>query len=338
MSYGLNSLNKGRQTQKKINFPIRVHGYDLTKEGAHAVIGVNLATSEKVRVVIGQRDNSGERKRAEIIHFALDAAEEARKRGDIEGSRVLAEDPLSKALTAVGGMLMVEDSYYDKSREMVIAGGLRSLSHTVNESIVEASVLACINPLYANGDTLRGSVDIVYPERGEVATDLSHMHDLVRDMLIRGTKGTPLCVVNLIDHSTNETGAKLLIPRVSTDSETFSLEDPDDSIDSFWQSLGDLAQADDIMRGINGGDIRVRIIPGVRYWFLRKWLEEHAKTPEKHGARYRLKDGDMEEGDRIHGFLPSTLALRQHSNAEKYFPGHVIPLVPFGRPVPLHRL
>lgn len=337
MSYGLNSLNKGRQAPKKTNFPMRVHGYDLTKENEHAVVGVNLVTSEKVRVVIGQRDNTGERKRAEIIHFAVDAAAEAHKRGEIEAARTLADDPLSKALTAVGGMLMVEDAYFDKAREMVVAGGLRSLSHTVNESVVEASVLACVNPLYVNGDTLRGSVDIVYPERGEVATNLSHMHELVRDMLVRTAKGTPLCVVNLIDHSTNEIGAKLLIPRLSADSETFDLEDPDDSIDSFWQSL-DLAQADDIMLGINQGEIRVRIMPGVRYWFLRKWLEDHAKTPIKHGARYRLKDDDMEEGDRIHGFLPSTLALRQHNGAEKYFPSHVIPLEPFGRPVPLHKL
>jgi hypothetical protein len=145
-------------------------------------------------------------------------------------------------------------------------------------------------------------------------------------------------MISLRDIATNESGAKLLVPRVNGEGENYSPEDPDDAIEHFWESLGDSAQADEIMRGINDGDIRVRVIPGVRYWFLRKWLEDYAQTPEKHGARYKLKDGDLEEGGRLHGFLLSTVTLRQHTNADKCFPSHVIPLEPFGRPSALHTL
>lgn len=327
MGYGLSNLNKGRHAPKKTNFPMRVHGYDLAKENEHAVVGLNLVTNEKVRVVLVSR-NSGDRKGAEIAHFAT----------GVEATEEGSSDLRSKALTAVGGLLMIEDAYYDKPRDVTVAGWARSLSHTVNESAVEVSVLACVNPMHVNGETMRGSVDIVYPERGDVAIDLSHMHDLIRETLTRASKGVSLCMVSLRDIATGETGTKLLIPRVSAEFESYTPEDPDDAIERFWESLGDSEQADEIMRGINDGNIRARVIPGVRYWFLRKWLEDYAQTPDKHGSRYRLKDSDLEEGGHLHGFLVSTVTLRQHVNSDKCFPSHVIPQEPFARPAPLQAL
>lgn len=325
----LSSINKVGGRTSTIAFPLQVEGFH-TGDGPHYVTGINLSTGERVNVFLRafeKKDNG--RDRPEIIHFATEAP-----------AGTDDDNPLAKVYTQRDGVLLVDGAYFDKKANMWSASWLRVLSHRASESIVETNVAACVNEPYGrSGEKAAASVDVLYPERKVVATDTADLEEFLEDLLTVTALGKSICAVRF-DDGNGDTAATLVVPKnIGDDSGGYEQESAEATIDRFWSSLGESDFVDALEAGIEAGKITATIVPGVRFYFVGKALEALVGGADKTPAKFKLPAHEVADGERTHGFVKCTIALRKHNDSDDYFPIGVYPLQSFDAPVtPLKNL
>jgi hypothetical protein len=327
----LSNINKIGTRTSTIAFPLQVEGYS-TKTEPHTVTGINLATGERVSVFLRpfEKKENG-RDRPEIIHFATETITDPND-----------DNSLSKVYTQRDGVLLVDGAFFDKKAEMWSASWLRVLSHTANESIVEFNVYVCVNEPYTrnNGEKSTATVDVLYPERKVKAVDTADLCQFLEDMLTIVLPGKSICAVHFADaDDSDDAAATLVVPRNVDNVIGYTQEDTKDTIKRFWDNLGDSEFVDNLQAKINEGKITVTVIPGARFYFVGKVLEALVAGTDKTPNKFKLPVGKVGEGERTHGFVKSTIALRQYTDSKDYFPIGVYPMQNFDAPViPLQNL
>lgn len=315
----LSSINKVGARTPNITFPLQVEGFQ-TGDGPHYVTGINLATGERVNVFLRpfEKKENG-RDRPEIIHFAIEAPAGADD-----------HNPLTKVYTQRDGVLLVDGAYFDKKVNMWSASWLRVLSHTASESIVETNVAACVNePYNRSGEKAAASVDVLYPEKKVVATDTADLQEFLKDLLAVTALGKSICAVRFDDGS-GDAAATLVVPKnVGDGSRGYEQEGTAATIERFWSNLGESDFVDTLKAGIDAGKISATIMPGVRFYFVGKALEALVGGADKTPNKFKLPAQEVRDGERTHGFVKCTIALRKHIDSNDYFPIGVYPLQSF---------
>lgn len=338
----LDRIKKPGSSTPSMTFPLQVESY-FTGEGLHHVSGINLATGEAVKVFLRSWENrDSDRTRPEIIHFATDTLGEAR-RSKSQARIVAAEnDPLAKVHTKPDGVLLVEGAYLDKKVDgMLSASWLRVLSHNASETLVETNVDVCVNEPYSRaGERPSASVDVLYPQRKVAAANTDELEAFLQDILSVSTKGKGICSVRFIDVESGDIAATLVTPRNVGDAlRGFEQEPTTATVERFWSGLGDEDYISQIRASIDSGTIKTEVIPGVRYYFVGKVLESLTTGKNKLPAKFKLPADELENGQRTHGFVKSTIGLRPYENSTDYFPIGVYPLQTYDAPVtPLQNL
>lgn len=319
----LSSINKVGTRPPTVSFPLQVEGFH-TGDGPHYVTGINLATGERVNVFLRpfEKKENG-RDRPEIIHFATEAPTGADD-----------DNPLTKVYTQRDGVLLVDGAFFDKMANMWSASWLRVLAHTATESIVETNVATCVNEPYTRtGEKSAASADVLYPEKKVVATDTADLQEFLKDLLAVTALGKSICAVRF-DDASGETAATLVVPRnVGDGSRGYEQESAEATIERFWSSLGDSDFVDMLKAGIDTGKIAATVMPGVRFYFVGKALEALVAGTDKTPGKFKLPVQEVREGERTHGFVKCTIALRKHNDSDDYFPIGVYPLQSFGAAV-----
>lgn len=315
----LSSINKVGGRAPTVSFPLQVEGFH-TGDGPHYVTGINVATGERVNVFLRpfERKENG-RDRPEIIHFATESPTGADD-----------DNPLAKVYTQRDGVLLVDGAYFDKKANMWSASWLRVLSHTAAESIVETNVAACVKEPYGRtGEKAAASVDVLYPERKVVASDTADLQEFLKDLLVVTALGKSICAVRFTDDS-GEAAAALVVPKsVGDGSRGYEQESTEATIERFWSNLGASDFVDTLKAGIDAGKITATVMPGVRFYFVGKALEALVSGTDKTPSKFKLPAQEVREGERTHGFVKCTIALRKHNDSDDYFPIGVYPLQSF---------
>lgn len=315
----LSSINKVGGRTPTIAFPLQVEGFH-TGDGLHYVTGINLATGERANVFLRpfEKKENG-RDRPEIIHFATEA-----------GAGADDDNPLAKVYTQRDGVLLVDGAYFDKKANMWSASWLRVLSHTATESIVETNVAACVNePYNRSGEKAGASVDVLYPEKKVVATDTADLQEFLEDLLAVTAPGKSICAVRF-DDGNGDAAATLLVPKnVGDGSRGYEQESAEATIERFWNNLGENDFVDILKAKIDAGKITATIMPGVRFYFVGKALEALIGGADKTPIKFKLPVQEVRDGERTHGFVKCTIALRKHNDSDEYFPIGVYPLQSF---------
>ena len=315
----LSSINKVGSRTPTVSFPLQVESFH-TGDGPHHVTGINLSNGERVSVFlrsIEKKENG--RDRPEIIHFATETPGSADE-----------DNPLAKVYTQRDGVLLADGAYFDKKANMWSASWLRVLSHTATESIVETNVAACVNEPYSRaGERSAASVDILYPEKKVVATDTADLQEFLKDLLAVTALGKSICAVRFVDDS-GEAAATLVVPKIVGDeSRGYGQENAATTIERFWNNLGESDFVETLKEGLDAGRIKAMVVPGVRFYFVGKALEALVGGSDKTPNKFKLPAHEVREGERTHGFVKSTIALRKHNDSVDYFPIGVYPLQSF---------
>lgn len=338
----LERIKKPGSSAPSMTFPLQVESYS-TGEGLHHVTGINLATGEAVKVFLRPWENrDADRTRPEIIHFATDTLGEARRSKDQTRIAAAENDLLAKVHTKRDGVLLVEGAYLDKKADgMMSASWLRVLSHNASETLVETNVYVCVNEPYSRaGERPSASVDVLYPQKKVAAANAGELEAFLQDILSVNTKGKGICSVRFVDVDSGDVAATLVTSRNVGDAQRgFEQEPSAATVERFWNGLGDEDYATQIRTAIDNGALKIEVIPGVRYYFVGKVLESLSTGQNKLPAKFKLPDGAQEDGQRTHGFVKSTIALRPYENSTDHFPIGVYPLQTYDAPViPLQNL